>query len=445
MRYKNSFWLGLNGLWGLVVVGLWLLSTRTTPFAAAAPDALTWQIDIIDATGDVGMFPSLALQPDTEKPYISYYHNTLGDLKLAFPVTSGGNCGPSHGWSCDSLTFQNNTNFGLESSLAFNSLGQWGIAYQNATDGTNEFRGIPSVGGGEIFFEPIEQPALIFNVINSLQYGANDVAQVSYGLMDINQSKGFIKHAKYVGQFGNCGYGLWRCTTVVQTSMTGFSLYNSMELLGNLPFIFYRDINLHLSMAVNTIGGCGPANDWDCTPVDATTTVNGLISSYTSEPDNFMGVAYIGNDSLRYAYMVASGTGNCGSTYFEFRCVVLDSVGTANNNQWMATSLGFFNGQPVIAYTDTNDRPSAILKIAYPQTNGNCGPLDLNLQYTWRCEVVDGSGSSGNDRGYYPSLQVDSQGRIHIAYYDYALGNLKYAVTEAPTNLMSVYVPLVVR
>lgn len=89
MRYKNSFWLGLNGLWGLVVVGLWLLSTRTTPFAAAAPDALTWQIDIIDATGDVGMFPSLALQPDTEKPYISYYHNTLGDLKLAFPVTSG--------------------------------------------------------------------------------------------------------------------------------------------------------------------------------------------------------------------------------------------------------------------------------------------------------------------------------------------------------------------
>lgn len=442
MRYKHLFWFGLLGLLGVCIP---FSAPRSTQVAAASPESLTWSINVIDTTGDVGMFPSLALQPTTEKPYISYYNNTLGDLKLTFPVTGGGDCGPSNSWSCNSLTFQNNTNFGLESSLAFNSLGQWGIAYQNATDGTNEFRGIPAVGGGEIFFEPIEQPALIFNVINSLQYGANDVAQVSYGLMDINQNKGFIKHAQYVGQFGNCGYGLWRCTAVVQTSMTGFSLYNSMVLVGNLPFIFYRDINLRLSMAVNTIGGCGPANDWDCSQVDTTTTVNGLISSYASEPDNYIGVAYIGNDSLRYAYMVQSGTGNCGSTYFEFRCVILDSVGTADNNQWMAASLGFFNGQPVIAYTDTNDRASTILKIAYPQTNGNCGPLDTALRHTWRCEVVDGSGSSGNDRGYYPSLQVDSQGRIHIAYYDFALGNLKYAVTETPVSLTHVYVPLAVR
>lgn len=446
MRYKNLFWFGLNGLWGLVVVGLWLLSTRTTPFAAAAPDSLSWQIDVIESTNDVGMTPSLALQPGTEKPYISYYSNTVTDLKLAFPVTSGGDCGPGNSWSCNSLYHQNNTNFGLHSSLAFNSLGQWGIAYQNATAGTNEFRGIPSATGGEIYYAPIEQPANIFTVVNNLRYGTNNVAQLSYSLIDVNQTKGFIKYAKYVGQFGNCGYGLWQCENVVQTSMTGFSLYNSLVLYQNFPYIFYRDINNHLSMAANTIGSCGSANNWECIQVDTTVTVNGLISSYASVPDNVLGVAYIGNSSLRYAYLVPQGQGNCGSGYFEFRCIVIDSVGAADNNMWMAASLGFRNGQPVIAYTDTNDRTSTVLKIAYPQTNGNCGPLDLSLRYTWRCEIVDGS-ATGNDLGYFPSLQVDTQENIHIAYYDYTAGNLKYAVTETeiPITQTNVYLPLTIR
>lgn len=447
MRYKNLFWLGLNGLWGLVVVGLWLLSTRTTPFAAAAPNSLTWQIDVIDATNNVGLTPSLALQPGTEKPYISYYDNTLDDLKLAFPVTNGGDCGPGNSWACNSLAHQNSTDFGLHSSLAFTSLGQWGIAYQNVTSGVNAFRGLPSATGGEIYYAPIEQPANIFAVFNSMRYGVNDVSHVSYGLVDVNQTKGYIKHARYVGQFGNCGYGLWQCENIVQTSLTGFALYNTLVLYGNLPYVFYRDINHHLSMAVNVVGNCGPTNDWNCIQVDTNITVNGQISSYINASDDFLGVAYIGDSSLRYAYQVPQGEGNCGSTFYEFRCLTIDSVGNADNNMWMATSLGYLNGLPVIAYTDTNDRASTVLKIAYPQTNGNCGPLDLSFHHTWRCEVVDGS-ANGNDLGYFPSLQVDAQGNIHIAYYDFTAGNLKYAVTTEPpppVDPLSVYVPLIVR
>ncbi len=423
--------------WGLVglvfALGGWL-GLVSLQVRAMAPNTFTWQIDVIDSIGDVGYTPSLALEPGTDDPHISYYDNTLKDLKLAFPVSSGGDCGPSNHWSCNSLAYQNTTDFGLFSSLAFNSLGQWGIAYGNSALGVNEFRGIPSVVGQELFFEPIEEPALAISLMNNLRYGENDVSHVSYGLIDINQTKAFVKHAKYVGQFGNCGYGMWQCETIIETSMTGWSLYNSLSMLGNLPFIFYRDINQHLSMTVNNFSGnCGPANDWDCSEIDATTTVNGLISSYLSPAGDYLGVAYIGNDTLRYAYTVPEGQGNCGSGFWYYQCLTIDSVGLAPNNQWMATSLGFYNGQPIIAYTDTNDWAGAVLKVAYPQANGNCGPLNENQQYTWRCEIVDG-GEGRNSLGYYPSLQVDSEGRIHIAYYDLTAGNLKYAFSDTPIN-----------
>lgn len=421
--------------WGLVglvfVLGGWL-GLVSFPVRAMAPETLTWQMDVIDSIGDVGYTPSLALEPGTEKPHISYYDNTEGDLKLAFPVSSGGDCGPGNTWSCNSLNFQNTTNFGLYSSLDFNSLGEWGIAYENVDDGANEFRGV-AAPGEEVFFEPIEEPALIFTVNNSMQFAANDVSQVSYGLIDINEAKGFVKYAHYVGQFGNCGYGLWQCDPIVQTTYAGFVIYNSLTISG-FPFIFYRNINQHLSMAVSTASGnCGPVNDWECLEIDPTIAVNGGISSYSTYPeDGFFGVAYIGNDNLRYAFLLSAGQGNCGSGFWEFQCDTIDSVGAAPTNQLMGASLGEWNGQPIIAYTDNNDQGNTILKIAYPTSIGNCGPSG-GLFFTWQCEVVDDGGGT-NDVGFYPSLKVDSDGRIHLAYYDLTTGNLKYAVSVLPAT-----------
>ncbi len=112
----------------------------------------TWEISVIDSTNNVGLTPSLALQPTTGKPYISHYDGSAGDLKLAFPVTAGGDCGPGNTWSCNSLYFQNIDTFGLFSSIAFNSLGQWGIVYSAGFLG-NGFRGIPAVGSSEVFWD----------------------------------------------------------------------------------------------------------------------------------------------------------------------------------------------------------------------------------------------------------------------------------------------------
>lgn len=57
--------------------------------------------------------------------------------------------------------------------------------------------------------------------------------------------------------------------------------------------------------------------------------------------------------------------------------------------------------------------------------------LNENQQYTWRCEIVDG-GEGRNSIGYYPSLQVDSEGRIHIAYYDLTTGQPQIRLFQTP-------------
>ena len=147
MVQKKYFPLRLFGLLGLIVALGWLSFNASAWDGIHTPDSLTWQINIIDSAGDVGFTTSLALQPGTDKPYISYYDSTNGDLKLAFPVSGGGDCGPGNTWSCNSLAFQNMTDFGVENSIDFNSLGQWGIAYSNFTDGNNAFRG--TTGGEE--------------------------------------------------------------------------------------------------------------------------------------------------------------------------------------------------------------------------------------------------------------------------------------------------------
>lgn len=419
----------------LVAASLGTIVTPSASLAAYAPHALaaySWKIDVIDSTGNVGIFPSLALEPSSGTPYISYYDNDHGDLKLAFPTT-GGDCGPDNDWSCNSASFQNTTDYGLQSSLSFNSAGKWGVAYANTTAGRVDFRGIPSIGAQEMFWAPIEPSGLSIAALPSLRYDSKDAAQLSYGLYDANVGKSYLKYAKAVGLGGTCGEGIWRCENIVEVSGAGFALFNSLSVYKELPFIYYRDVNRHLAVALYPGGNCGPTFNWSCSPIDTSATVNGLISSHISKDGNFLGVAYIAGDTLRLAESVAFGTGNCGGANKDYHCITIDSVGSADSNQWMGVSLGSFNGKPILAYT-SHLRGHSILKIAYPQENGNCGPLDKGLKLAWRCEIVD---SGANDVGFYPSLQIDDTGKIYIAHYDLTAGDLKYAISIGLNNTVT--------
>jgi hypothetical protein len=202
--------------------------------------------------------------------------------------------------------------------------------------------------------------------------------------------------------------------------------YAALVFENNLPYIVYRDVNNHLAIAANLggfSGNCGPGNSWHCEMVDATVQVGGFLST-NIDSQNF-GIAYIDatTHSLRYADMVSSG-GNCSQVWLHWNCITIDDVGSQTQTNNGAT-IDQRNGEPLIAYNDLNDQSNNILKVAYPQAGGNCGPK-ADGKYTWRCEVVDNGGGTKNV-GEFASLAVGPTSDATIAYYDASDGALKLA------------------
>lgn len=132
--YKTS--LGSRGA-GVCVRGVVGVGVPSGPGNGA--ETLTWQIDVINSTGDVGYTPSLALEPGTDDPHISYYDNTLKDL-AAFPVSSGGIADLPITGRVIPWPIKTPPTLGCLVRW-LNSLGQWGIAYGNSALGVNEFAG----------------------------------------------------------------------------------------------------------------------------------------------------------------------------------------------------------------------------------------------------------------------------------------------------------------
>lgn len=66
---------------------------------AACNDSGNWRIVTIDSTGYVGQFTSLALDPNTAMPRVSYYDYSNGDLKYA--LCDAGHPNPPDGTGCE--------------------------------------------------------------------------------------------------------------------------------------------------------------------------------------------------------------------------------------------------------------------------------------------------------------------------------------------------------
>lgn len=93
----------------LIAVGSFLLS-GLSPLAPqnagelenvlASRSTESWTEITVDSTRDVGAFVSVAIEPLTGAPFVSYYEGVAGDLWFAHYVGSGGNCGPAGSWHC---------------------------------------------------------------------------------------------------------------------------------------------------------------------------------------------------------------------------------------------------------------------------------------------------------------------------------------------------------
>ena len=74
--------------------------------ASRSPDS--WTEITVDSTRDVGTFLSVAIEPQSGAPFLSYYEGEAGDLWFAHYVGTGGNCGPSSSWHCQLVTSTGN-------------------------------------------------------------------------------------------------------------------------------------------------------------------------------------------------------------------------------------------------------------------------------------------------------------------------------------------------
>jgi hypothetical protein len=400
-------------------------ASTTSPEAALNPSAnlLGWQKITIDSGPNVGQSLSLAIHPLTQKPYISYYDGNSQDLKLAFPVSSGGDCGPGNTWSCNSLKYTNTDNFGGFSSIDFNSAGNWGIGYASFYPISSlSFHGTTNPGNTSLY-SSVQNTAYISYFGTSFRYNPDGLGGMAYLGYDGVHSKIFLNFASYhaLTTSATCGQpSHWDCEVIAQAATAGLSGSPSLVYWGRIPMIAYRDSQygrlFYAARAGLGTGNCAFSNQWTCNEVDHNSTVAGGVS-FTF--DQYHGAIAYYDSNTHYMIVATDAPGVC-----DWTCTYIEDVGAqTNGNHEIAIAVR--NGKYLVAYTYRKSPSNTILKVAYPDPNGNCGPIDAGKK-TWRCEVVDDGGGTKNV-GNFISMGVTPSNVVYIAYSNDTDGTLKLA------------------
>lgn len=186
-----------------------------------------------------------------------------------------------------------------------------------------------------------------------------------------------------------------------------------------VAYISYFDAtngDLKLASQVQSGGNCGPNNTWKCETVDA----GGIVGSNSSivvtcypwiygcnDVTPWVSISYLDESNGDLKYAERSGAGY-------WRIQTIDSA----NKTGLETSIDRVDGGTTyITYLDStvNDLRMASI-VGY--LNGNCGK-DLS----WKCQTLDGL---NNNMGRGNSLDLDSNGKVHISYYDVTSRAVKY-------------------
>jgi len=188
--------------------------------------------------------------------------------------------------------------------------------------------------------------------------------------------------------------GSWAYYTLDSTGDVGEYTSIAVDSSNKVHISYVDSTNYDLMYATNAGGS------WACYALDSTRDVS-WSTSIAVDSNNNIHISYYDwtSDDLKYAtnaggswaYYTLDSTGEVG----EYTCI---AVGSSNNIH--------------ISYYDykTNDTYGA-LKYA------------TNAGGSWAYYTLDSTG----DVGWYTSIAVDSSNNVHISYYDWTNGDLKYA------------------
>ncbi|MBN1483312.1 MAG: carboxypeptidase regulatory-like domain-containing protein [Chloroflexia bacterium] len=208
-------------------------------------DGASWQIVTVDNLGWVGASSSIDLDSNGW-PHISYFDGGGDNLKYAHYVGSGGNCGPSSDWQCD--TVDSTGDVGTSTSLVLDDADRPHISYFDLANNAIKYAWHD---GGAWQIETIENvgPA---GGHTSLDLDGGNAPHISY----YDAVNNDLKCAHYVASGGNCGpNNSWLCEIVDSDGVVGQSTSIEVDENDNIDISYYDYSNGDLKYAQGTSAG----------------------------------------------------------------------------------------------------------------------------------------------------------------------------------------------
>lgn len=434
------------------------LTTGASLVEADPPANAPWSFEAIAGIpgGDVGKHTSIAFSEGNGKPYISYYDETNGDLRLIYPHATAGNCGPNNEWYCEAV--DTGGDVGQYSSIDYfhndaTGANKIGIAYFDATNETLKVAiwsssGFPLgwtvsiVDGG--FSWPLNQKAGRHASLKFDSVGAAHIAYTSRNSFMGNTTES-LNYAYPVTAGGTCGQdsaaGKWQCG-FVRGSAGWDDLGAGLSL--NLNGVDEPLIAL-MHMEWEWLELCERNLDtWSCRTIED--GVGGTVS-LAIDQSNQPHIGYYDRDNGKLKYATYVGTdGNCGldGGVYLYQCDTIDTIGDGQSQVGISIAVDL-EGYPIIAYQEDSDPMGfPYLNVARPafahgSLTGNCGPI-VNLFRRWQCTTIDdatqGGGAGSLYEADFTAVGVAPNGLASIAYYEIDgynnEGRLKFAAQEIP-------------